>query len=918
MRFAAVLRRSKLEAVLKFVKFLDMNFPRGSEWRKWDLHLHSPATLLNNQFAGATPDEKWEKYVAHLETIQDVCALGVTDYFSIDGYKKLKQFKDAGRLPKIDLIFPNVELRVLPVTDHNKAINFHVLFSPAIADDLDSQFFQNLEFTYSDATYKCTKNDLIRLGREFKQDSALAENVAYETAVNQFKVTVQQVRDILRKNKKLRENCLIAVANGSHDGNSGIQDSSLAATREEIYRLAHIIFSGNPSDVKFFLGLGTDSADKVKQKYGALKPCVIGSDAHELAKVCAPDQNRFTWIKADPTFDGLKQIVFEPEARVRIQENNPAVEFSKPFFTSFKVQSELAVFQPNPNYESPRFGAGLDLPLNHDLVCIIGGRGTGKSCLVDYVGNSFGNAQPKPEYVYSPELSIVFNKDLTDLVSHKADEGAKLPFVYISQSEVKKKIDAGTVGQEIRQMLGLGEAMFDLDVQTTISKLLGDVSGIEVWFKQTNEKGEVINDENGIKNQLAQNESLLNSITTEQNREKLERFTRNVEESQKIRQSGKTLTTLLAELEAFAKKYNQLMTQSGVEIPALDFKPQADAITAAQTKFASRLVELEKDNELIRVEFAKIYTGDLAGLLGNAEAYRTTITKLKARLEEVAKKKQELTAAVEARKGAAELISTELARQKEEIEKKWAEVRNGRPEWGDAQRELMAKILSDRQITLEGKIAFRQDVFFNALKSVLDLRLFKAGGGQTVEQRIAAAFPATSLATFCDFLKNQLHEMAASEKVVGDVVNFFYDLEQRSTYLFVEPQITYHGRPLERLSVGQKGTVYLCLKLATQTFSQPLIFDQPEDDLDNEFIIKELVEIFRGIKRFRQVILVTHNANLVVNADAEQIIVAENRDGLLEYTPGSLEHAETNKAIRRILEGGDDAFRRREMRYNLA
>lgn len=230
----------------------------------------------------------------------------------------------------------------------------------------------------------------------------------------------------------------------------------------------------------------------------------------------------------------------------------------------------------------------------------------------------------------------------------------------------------------------------------------------------------------------------------------------------------------------------------------------------------------------------------------------------------------------------------------------------------------MAKILSDRQITLEGKIVFRSDIFSDALKKVLDLRLFKAGGGQTVEQRIAAAFPVTDLATFCDFLKTRLHEAAASEKVVGDVVNLFYDLEQRSTYLYVEPQITYHGRPLERLSVGQKGTVYLCLKLATQTFSQPLIFDQPEDDLDNEFIIKELVEIFRGIKRFRQVILVTHNANLVVNADAEQVIVAENRDGLLEYVPGSLEHSETNKAIRRILEGGDEAFRRREMRYNLA
>lgn len=110
---------------------------------------------------------------------------------------------------------------------------------------------------------------------------------------------------------------------------------------------------------------------------------------------------------------------------------------------------------------------------------------------------------------------------------------------------------------------------------------------------------------------------------------------------------------------------------------------------------------------------------------------------------------------------------------------------------------------------------------------------------------------------------------------------------------------------------------YLCLKLATQAFTQPLIFDQPEDDLDNEFIIEELVEIFRGIKQFRQVILVTHNANLVVNADAEQVVVAENANGVMKYTSGSLEAEITNRAVRRILEGGDEAFLKRELRYNL-
>ena len=229
----------------------------------------------------------------------------------------------------------------------------------------------------------------------------------------------------------------------------------------------------------------------------------------------------------------------------------------------------------------------------------------------------------------------------------------------------------------------------------------------------------------------------------------------------------------------------------------------------------------------------------------------------------------------------------------------------------------MKKILSDRKISLEGRIIFNEEVFLEKLKQVLNLRFFKPPRGSTADDKVRELFPISNQTQFLKFMRDKLHDIEREEFVVGDLSRVFYNLEERSTFLYVEPHISYGGNPLERLSVGQKGTVYLCLKLATQTFSQPLIFDQPEDDLDNEFIIKELVEIFRGIKQFRQIIMVTHNANLVVNADTEQVIVAENVDGVLKYHSGSLENEETNMAVRRILEGGDEAFRKRERRYNL-
>ena len=126
-----------------------------------------------------------------------------------------------------------------------------------------------------------------------------------------------------------------------------------------------------------------------------------------------------------------------------------------------------------------------------------------------------------------------------------------------------------------------------------------------------------------------------------------------------------------------------------------------------------------------------------------------------------------------------------------------------------------------------------------------------------------------------------------------------------------------NGRPLEKLSHGQKGTVYLRLQIAANLFTETIVYDQPEDDLDNKFITSELVDIFRKIKKYRQIIIVSHNANLVVNADSEQVIVAENEGGVLQYKSGSLENPEIRDSVCNILEGGAEAFARRSKKYSL-
>lgn len=136
--------------------------------------------------------------------------------------------------------------------------------------------------------------------------------------------------------------------------------------------------------------------------------------------------------------------------------------------------------------------------------------------------------------------------------------------------------------------------------------------------------------------------------------------------------------------------------------------------------------------------------------------------------------------------------------------------------------------------------------------------------------------------------------------------------------------IDFDGVDIRKLSPGTRGIVLLLLYLALDDAdTRPLIIDQPEENLDPKSVNDELVDLFIAAKAKRQVIMVTHNANLVINTDADQIIIAnaENhtRGELPEitYLSGGLENAEIRKAVCDILEGGEVAFKERARRLRV-
>lgn len=172
-----------------------------------------------------------------------------------------------------------------------------------------------------------------------------------------------------------------------------------------------------------------------------------------------------------------------------------------------------------------------------------------------------------------------------------------------------------------------------------------------------------------------------------------------------------------------------------------------------------------------------------------------------------------------------------------------------------------------------------------------------------------------------DALKQHMPTQANYREWARNIAAWLYSTD----HVQVGYGLQYDGVDVERLSPGTRGIVLLLLYLAIDADDdRPLIIDQPEENLDPQSIFDELVPVFREAKKRRQIIIVTHNANLVVNTDVDQVIVARcgpHRPGQLpeiSYISGGLENHAIRSAVCAILEGGERAFRERARRLRIA
>lgn len=985
---------------------------RGSEWRRWEPHIHAPGTVMNNQFSGPTA---WTDYLTALERAAPAIeAIAVTDYYVTDTYEEVLRHKAAGRLPATKLIFPNVELRLDVATARGGFVNLHLFVSPEDPKHVEElqRLLSRLQFNVMQDRFDCTRADLIRLGK--KADANIAgDNAALAYGANQFKVNFQKLREVFSESGWAKKNILIAVAGGATDGTSGVREAADQTIRREIEGFAHVIFASSPAQREFWLGQRDLAPDEMRARYGGLKPCLHGSDAHKLDDVASPFGDRFSWIKGGLEFDALRQACIDPGGRSHVGAEPPASA------TPSQVISGIEIL------DAPWMTTPV-IPLNPGLVAIIGARGSGKTALADMIAagcDSISDEAWNAEEWANPSFLIRARPLVSDgkvKVSWASGEpsiraldgsDANGPFSYervryLSQQFVEELCSSSglTDGllREIERVIfeahpddardGTLDFAELLDHRASRHRLAREreaeaVAQISERIGTELEKEKLIATYEG---QVAQKKKLVDAYTAD--RAKLV-SAGSEKRAQRHTELAGAANQIRAKLRQFAGQRQTFLAMQD-EVKDLRRNQAPEALRQAQSRhthsgmsaeqWASFLLDYKGpvDNDL--AGYVKWVDGEIAKLKGSTpapsdpntpyfrdDADLSTLSQAvleaeMARLEKLVSADKETQRRYTALSGS---IATETAALQTLADKlKDAQGARDRARDLQTQREqaygrafdaLVAEqtVLEELYAPLMARLAAASGTLKKLSFSVtrvanveqwaseaedglIDLRKAGAFRGkgtllQKANEVLKGAWEtgdsAAVIAAMAEFPRLYQKDLLDHSPVAHtDQAEFRAWSKRFAQWLFSTDHISirygidYDGVDIRKLSPGTRGIVLLLLYLALDdSDNRPLVIDQPEENLDPKSVFDELVHLFIEAKAHRQVIMVTHNANLVINTDADQIIIADagpHPHGSLppiSYRSGGLENAEIRKAVCDILEGGEGAFQERARRLRV-
>lgn len=925
-------------------------FARGSEWRKWDLHVHAPITAMANGYPSIEGEDPIDTFARRVEA-SDVAVLGVTDYFNLaTSVKCITRFHEL--FPEsAKLLLPNMELRLqVVVNSQGEEVNAHLVFRDDLTKTQAEDFMRALltEST-ADGNRTLTVKEAVDLGRH--------ESIVVSRA------SVDDAYDRVFGRSRPRDAMLIITpcrGGGIRPARSGAQRKHAQAA--ELDRWSDAIFGGH-TNRDFFLDPMRAEAEGIEE---VPKPVFSGSDSHSwddldhrLGSAVGGDRPaEITWVKADPTFDGLLQTLVEPSERVRIQSTRPDQK------------------EPYQIIRSVRFTGTTDfpeeIPFNQNLVSVIGTRSSGKSALLAYIAHAVD-----PEHTIRQQVAVGIGD------AREVGPAAGIPWSEVADihCEVEWGDDAAEQGQVIfipqNSLFALSTRPQDITnkIRPVLYRQAPAIAALHQRIVQ-----EMASINTFLRESVASWFDVLRSVA------KAEEHRKVLGERPIVEASIRSAETAIVELRSdsgldddeAADAYEELLgrindrqiatrqidEQRARLQPWLDFEgpdsPRAvnveasltttprshelppsvrDRLDAAvttteqglATSLAVWIVEADVDLKAARSRIEEDDASDRAAnqQLMDLNAANDALQEL---LDRVGRQKATLAEIDGADTNLDHLRSEQanaVAKIRELLSRRDDEIDSFRTGFADA-----APTLDDLSFGIEVGIA---DGAIAAVSQALDLRRassFVENDTRTLNLAEARSEPGAFLEALGSnrlALKtgHRAGAFAAEALATSEEIRFLAHLQGDRIGGFAPATMT----------PGKQALFALTLILNETDVRWPILIDQPEDDLDSRSIYGSIVPFLKERKRERQIIMVSHNANLVVGADSEQVIVANrhgddrpNRTGRgFEYLGGSLEHSHDDPSaeftlemhgIREhacaLLDGGEEAFRKRRDIYRMA
>lgn len=642
-----------------------------------------------------------------------------------------------------------------------------------------------------------------------------------------------------------------------------------------------------------------------------------------------------TLIKmSELNFDSFKSAFTDPTSRIKL---NSSIK------TTYKSYiSQICV--------KGGYLDGLELYFSDELNTIIGGRGTGKSTLITFIRYVLGN------YSYNKELE----KEIEDMIKNNLGTSGEIN-IYLSSYSLN--------GQKYKLVKRYNQNTIVFNEDGSLSELTVTELLPKIEIYGQNELIDAIKSSETITNIVKRLIKIDENIL----KEKKMFYKELKENTQKIISINEEINKLGEELGALPKiierlsKYNEIGFEEKLK-PIVELEKENSYIESLISNILSYKTDVEKINfiddqssdstefyiemknqvkdfndkllkyeENIKNEFKNLIVDSnriKEMWIEHKNNKESEFSKLISQIEgiqdksniEVVEEYRNLVSMVENSRPNKEKEEILLSKKRELLEKRKSLLEKCKEVNSKYSRDLEKKVAKINKNKFDNKIKVIAYPIQNKEKLLTKLKKIEGIGDKSITG--ISEFEGFDCITFVENITKKPDELSeiysitknTSSKILTMEENSLYEIEEMQLDDITEIALNVNGnfKNMRNLSKGQQCTALLNILLVENT--DPLIIDQPEDNLDNSFIAESFVDSIRKFKLDRQYIFATHNANIPVFGDAELIVTLTEDGGkgkIIENGIGSIDSKSVKKHVIKLLEGGKEAFEIREKKYKV-